>query len=262
MAVIAAAGLTPSSSDLTQLLQAINNLIAAATGSGGDENFVLMTEARVRLPIFPEVMTADGRLPVVSPAAGQVRVPAAYDFLHRGIYNVTTVQQDFATAATKTYHLRWTPGSGFALKDLADGAYNPGALSEDHASFDSTFDNMLVARVVTNPSNVPTITNLANLNRLKLSTVKTGAASALNSNFASLFTGTEAINWARTPTAAFSGSVITTGIVGAGGLEYGNVVSNRIVTRYSLGATVTSNWNESQGAPGGLTGSLEITAFA
>ncbi|OWV94276.1 hypothetical protein ATY81_12560 [Rhizobium sp. R72] len=166
MAVIDAAGIPPSSGDLTQLLQAIEALISAATGGGDTSNFVLMAAARARLPIFPEVLTSDGGIGVISPSTGQVRVPAGTNFLHRGIFNVTTVQSDFATAANKTYHVRWTPVAGFALKDLADVGYNPAALAEANVAFDSVYDDMLVARIVTNPSNVATITNLKNKARL------------------------------------------------------------------------------------------------
>ncbi|KWV42139.1 hypothetical protein AS026_21255 [Rhizobium altiplani] len=163
-AVIAAGGLTPSRADLTQLLQAIQHLISAATGGGDTSNFVLMPQARARLPIFPEVLTSNGIIPVISPATGAVRVPAGYDFLHRGIYVTTTAQTDFATVASKTYHLRWRPSDGFVLKDLADVAYNPSATAETAVTFDSTYDDMLVARVVTSAGNVPTITNLVNKN--------------------------------------------------------------------------------------------------
>lgn len=128
--VIKNAGLTPIKTDPTQLDQAIDQKILAATGAGGDDNYVLMTQARIRLPIFPEIQTADGRLPVTSPSGGQVRVPAGYEFLHRGIFLVTTEQVDFATAANKTYHLRWNPTDGFSLKDLADAGYNSTAAAK------------------------------------------------------------------------------------------------------------------------------------
>jgi hypothetical protein len=162
--VIKNAGLTPNKTDPTQLDQAIDQKIHAATGGGGDDNYVLMTQARIRLPIFPEIQTADGRLPIVSPSGGQVRVPSGYEFLYRGIFLVTTEQIDFATAANRIYHLRWNPVDGFSLRDLADAGYNPTAAAETNAAFDSGYDDMLVARIVTNSSNVPTITNLVNRN--------------------------------------------------------------------------------------------------
>jgi hypothetical protein len=201
MAVINAAGIAPSDADLTQLLQAINNLIASATGGGGDSNYVLMTQARVRLPIYPEILTSDGTLPVTSPSTGQVRVPAGYNLLHRGIFNVTTVQTDFATVANKVYHLRWSSASGFALKDTADVAYNPGSLPEINALFDSGYDDMLVAKVVTNASNVSTITLLANKARLVSSVQRSQTHIGVASNQASAAAADTPIliNWARSP---------------------------------------------------------------
>jgi hypothetical protein len=199
IAVIEAAGIDPSNTDFTQLLQAIGNLIDQATGGGGDENYLLMTQARSRLPIFPEVMTADGRLPVISPANGTVRVQAGYQFLHRGIFSVTTVQSDFSTVANKTYHLRWTKDAGFALKDLADSAYNSGALPEADVIFDSSYDDMLVARVVTSGGNVATIKQLANKAKLFATFTKTTMEQKSGG-----WTGLPALqasqDWARTPT--------------------------------------------------------------
>lgn len=151
--------------DLTVLKRSVQALIAAATG-GEPEGYILMDQARSRLPIFPDVANSDGHLAVVSPSAGLVRVPAGLDFIHRGIFRVTTEQSEFPTDASKTYHLRWSPTAGFSLRDVASGTYNPGALAETNTVFDSTYDDMLVARVITNSSNVASITNLKNKDRL------------------------------------------------------------------------------------------------
>jgi hypothetical protein len=99
---------------------------------------------------------------------------------------------------SKIYHLRWNPTDGFELRDLADVAYNPSSVVESSAIFDSTYDDMLIARIVTNASNVATITNLANKVRLSSQTLWRGQVShALDWT---TLTGTAvALNWARTP---------------------------------------------------------------
>lgn len=197
-AVVQEAAITPSDSDDTTVIQAILALIAAATGGGTADNYVLMSQARTRLPIFPDVQHSDGHLNVTSPSTGQVRVPAGRTFLHRGIFSVTTTQEDFATLASKTYHLRWNPTDGFALKDLTDTGYNPSALEETNAAFDTDFDDMLVARVVTNSSNVATITNLLNLGRLTSQTaLRTNLPGALD--WTTLSGTAVTLSWARTP---------------------------------------------------------------
>jgi hypothetical protein len=198
-AVIVAAGIDPSKADMTQLLQAIGKLIDAATGGGGDENYLLMTQARSRLPIYPEVLTSDGKLPVVSPGSGTVRVPAGYNFLHRGIFNVTTVETDFVTLANKVYHLRWSNVGGFVLKDVADVAYNPGALPEASDGFDSTYDDMLVARIATNPSNTLTVTNFVNRQRLAIHSGVAGTNFQDPNGGSSRADFLLPLNWARTP---------------------------------------------------------------
>lgn len=187
--------------DLTndRLYLAIMALIEAATGGGDVESYLLISQARARLPIFPDVQTANGTFGMTSPGTGQVRIPAAVTFLHRGIFPVTTVLTDFATAASKTYHVRWNPTDGFALKDVADVSYNPLVALETSSIFDSTYDNMLVARVITNSSNVPTITNLSN--KVRLSRLHSQAVAFNHSPTFTTLSGTSMLdlNWVRTP---------------------------------------------------------------
>lgn len=126
-----------------------------------------MAVARARLPFYPHIDTPGNIMGVASPGAGSVVVPPGVPFYHRSVFadstdNYTLGQRTFATAVSKTYHLRWRRTTGFALLDLADVAYNPTALAETDVKFDSTFDDMLVAKVVTNPANVATVTNLRN----------------------------------------------------------------------------------------------------
>lgn len=189
-AVIVAAGLTPDHTDLTQLLGAIQS----TAGGGGS-----------MLPIYPEIETVDHRLAVVD-NDGSVLVSAAQTWVMRGSLRYSSddyasAELDFIHAANKTYHLRWTLAGGFALKDLADVAYNPGSLAEDHESFDTTYDDMLVARVVTDAGNVPVITPLANAARLNATVIKeTIATSGTGSPNDSL---TAALDWAVTPDVRF-----------------------------------------------------------
>jgi hypothetical protein len=199
-AVQDAGGITGTEGDDTTVLQAINALISAATGGGDVSQFVLFSQAQARLPIFPEVTTNGGVIAVTSPSTGTIRVPASATILHRGIRTYTTAQTDFATTASKTYHLRWNPTDGFSLKDLADTGYNPTVSAETNAAFDSSYDDMLVARVVTNSSNVPTITNLKNKAVLADSLTLVGSAVANNGGNESRFAFASAnYNWARTP---------------------------------------------------------------
>lgn len=201
--VINFAGVTPSA-PLVGLREAIEALIAAATGGGDTSQFLLISQARARLPIFPDVQTSDGRIGVTSTGPGNVRLAGGVTFLHRGIFPVTTTQTDFVTDASKTYHLRWNPSDGFVLRDLASGTYNPGTLAESNAAFDSTYDDMLVARIVTNSSNVATITTLTNRARILLERVyplqnTTSLISPAQGLQGRGFTISDAWNLSRTP---------------------------------------------------------------
>lgn len=197
--IITAAGLTPTNGDMTQVWQAIQIMIDASTGGGDPSGYLTLLQARARLPIFPEVQNVAGHFGVVAPGTGQVRVPAGVNFQHRGIYPIVTVQTDFATDPSKTYHLRWSPIGGFSLKDLASGVYNAGALAETNEIFDTTYDDMLVARVITNSSNVVTVTNLINRDRIHDSYENTGAPTSLIGQNGANRTAVIAFNYARTP---------------------------------------------------------------
>lgn len=197
--VILSGGITPSNGSLSQLDAAIDAKIAAATGVGDTEGFLLVSQAAARLPIWPEVQTADGRFNVTSPGVGQARLPADVTFTHRGVVNYTTVETDFTLYASRTYHVRWNPDDGWQALDLSDVAYNPSALAENDPAFDTTYDDMLVARLVTNATNTVTVTNLANRNRL----VQTTSDSKVLQNTGAAWIemeGSEApLNWGRAP---------------------------------------------------------------
>lgn len=183
--VIMEAGLTPDKDDLTQLWQAIK---------------VMIESVRVNLPMFPNVLTTDGKIPVTPFAPGTIRIPAGVDFTMRGGRKITTLQTDRSTLANTTYHLRYTEAGGFLLKSLSDTTYNPGGVigNEVNASFDSTYDDMLVAKVVTNGSNAATITNLVNRDSLATELrVSKALPSALN--WATLAGSGATLNWARKP---------------------------------------------------------------
>lgn len=253
--VIQFAGLTPTDTSMDQLLQAIVALINSAVGGGETTDYILLSQARSRLPIFPEMVSADGKINVTTPAAGTVRIPGAVTFIHRGIFPVTTVQTDFATAASKTYHLRWSLANGYQLRDLADAGYNPTAAAESNSGFDTTFDDMLIARVITNAGNIATITNLVNRSRLMAKDFKqyvapdvqvvSSAGGMINTNAAQC-TGSFTLDWSRTPLAMITGNVGQGSSDGRKVSAYaGYNDAPSLVTRYKVEQTATTVWDGS-----------------
>jgi hypothetical protein len=202
LAVIEGAGLTPAGNNLSQLLQAIQVLAAGA----GATSAVFAYN-----PIFPEI-TVNGGVMSIAGSNGQIIVADGQTFTHRGgvVYSTgdfTLVERTFSLVANKTYHLRWQYNAGtpvLVLKDLANATYNPAVKAETDSSFDSTFDDMLIARVVTDGNNDPTVTALKNLNRMSAAFSKTtletqtGAAGG----FSGLPQLSGSLNWARTPARA------------------------------------------------------------
>ncbi len=179
-------------------------------------------------PIYPEILTLDNTL-ALTLSTGQVVVNAGQAFLWRGLNQVSTddysaPSRTFATAANKTYHLRWTAANGFQLKDLANNSYNPSVLAEGDRSFDATYDDMLIAVITTSGTNVLTATPLKNkamlnYNGFNSSTPVLGGSSGPQYDEAFL-QATFTLNWARTP------SWIHSGAVGAGVAGTMNGVAN------------------------------------
>lgn len=198
-------GLTPSANDLTQLGRAIQNAIDAATGGGPADGYVTVESARARLPIFPEVLTADGRLTITSPSSGTVLVAPTGILRHRGIFDVNMadiaeVNRTFSVLPSKVAHLRWSPSGGLALRYLDDPLYNAGSASEDSVQFDSTFDDVLLARIITDASAVPVITRLSNRAQLTLSKILTQTSYSTDGGGSDWFTFLDVYDWARAPT--------------------------------------------------------------
>lgn len=187
--VIEYAGLTPTHADLTQLRQAIDRLIE---------------RVRVNLQIYPEVLNESGKLTVTPVSPGLIRIPAGQQFVMRGGRLVTTEVTDLATVSNRTYHLRWNAdwatNNGFALKNCADVSYNASGNVADEIlpAFDSTYDEPLFAKVVTDGSNVATITALVNLPAMVVQTERRDTLSSQLDWF-DLAGSSTTLDWSRTP---------------------------------------------------------------
>lgn len=122
--------------DLTQLLQSIQ---AATAGLA-------------LLPIQAQVEGNGGRLQMDGAGTGDRVISAGQTITWRGhrafAIDDYTLAERTVNVPVGTHHLRWSPGAGFALQSLADGAYNPSALGEEDSTFDSAYDDVLLGRFV------------------------------------------------------------------------------------------------------------------
>lgn len=140
---------------------------AAADSAAGAfliEPWALAMQGLDRLPIYPEIDTGSNKLALTA-TTGQIVVDAGQRFRHRGhrvIYTSDTASgsRTFATAINKTYHLRWTWSNGAGAYSLVD--LTGASPAEGDRSYDSTYDRLLIAKVVTNGSNVLTVTPYVN----------------------------------------------------------------------------------------------------
>ena len=125
--------------------------------------------------VFPEIETATNVLAITDNADGTITIDAGQTWLWRGMVRYSS--DDFVSAdrtlvhaASKTYHMNWhPPGIGFAVpeEDYLKGRFEivdmtAAAPVETDVSYDTTYDRMLIARIVTDNANVPTITLLKN----------------------------------------------------------------------------------------------------
>lgn len=192
MNVVVQGGLVPDKIDRTQVFTAIQNLVLSLGGGA-------------LLPIFPLVETSDNKLSVLA-GSGAVAVATGQTFIWRGSRRMDTsdyleADRTFAIVANTTYHLRWTQSGGFVLNNVTDIVYNPSALPETDQSFDSTYDDLLVARVVTDGANSPTIASLRNAAILR------GRMEGTTSSVIHDGLRTWSLDWARSPDWSRSWSV-------------------------------------------------------
>ena len=164
----------------------------------------------------------------------------------------------FAVVNGKSHHLRWTVAGGFVMRDLADVTYNPGALAETDPSFDSTYDDMLIAKVVA-AAGTATVTTLVNAARLFASQTGTGTIVTTGSGSDGIrFTATFTLNWAPKPTSDFNGHTGNNGAVYLHG--YANQIVIQGAHRYSVTGQISSDYKDPIDAVGNCT--LNFSAAA
>ncbi|WP_142995780.1 hypothetical protein [Vibrio coralliilyticus] len=144
------------------------------------------------LPHYPEVMTESNTISMnlfgTTLTVADNQVLRLYGWKDINTSDLET--KSFVIDVAKTYHLRFTEASSLELKDLSDVSYNPTSKEETDPSFDSTYDDVLLAKIETG-----TLVPLINKQELYAGHQMTGE----NNNPthpARVFT----FNWARTPT--------------------------------------------------------------
>lgn len=225
------AGSAQDDEDLEQLRKSIEKAIADAVGDD---------VSLASLPVFPEINTADNRLSITDNADGTLTVDAAQTWLWRGhklfsTDNIDLADRTVTTVADKTYHLRWhSPGEGTATpaETYPNGRFelaDMNGLTETDRQYDSSYDQMLVARIVSDGSNASTVTTLKNAvelsDEVRWHTSTHGASHYIEGFSYSVLVATRdtnswgglllvpptvhEINWARSPNASWQFGLMT-----------------------------------------------------
>lgn len=215
-------------------------------------------------PFFPEIGTPTHTFAITDNLDGTITINDGQEWIHRGVFrysmgDIIVGDRTLAHVLNKTYHLRWhAPGKGDAtpiatypngrlvLKDLADVAYNAGALAETNAAFDTAYDDMLIARVVTDGANSPTITSLFN-HKTPIDTVNHNSPDYFLDNIGGVKPNTIILNWGRTPIVArgFAKRSFHEGHIPSGAWDNDWEAEVITLTRYALVYELTCDRTES-----------------
>lgn len=157
---------------------------------------------------FPHVLTEDNRLAVSDNGDGTVTLAEGQSFLHRGFFARSTDDlgggaRTLAIPAGALGHLRWrwtgpSTAPQLVFASLSDAAYNPGGLDEGDPAFDTTYDDMLIARIQRVGSGAPQITLLRNAAELLDEITDNAAMDAPNTNGSSREMSL-VFDWSRRP---------------------------------------------------------------
>ncbi|MBL4731498.1 MAG: hypothetical protein JKY82_02715 [Rhizobiaceae bacterium] len=246
--VVEAAGLVADGDDWTQLWQAIQWMISQNQAGA----LALFKNSLV----FPEIETADAKLAIGDNNDGTLFIGGAQTWLLRGVFRFSSDDTNLAdrtvtTVANKTYHVRWhAPGTGAAapIETYPYGRFElvdmtAAAPPEGDSSYDTTYDNMLVARIVTDGANASTITTFINRASLSFSANLAKAPSYLGSSAWRADFSAD-LNWSRSPKVwSFSGAVYCNA-PGSGNYVLGgaNIPNGIAIWRYGWGVSFTTDW--------------------
>ena len=206
--------------------------------------------------VFPEIETADAKLAIGDNNDGTLFIGGAQTWLWRGMFrfssdNINLAGRTVTTVANKTYHVRWhAPGTGAAapIETYPYGRFElvdmtAAAPPEGDSSYDTTYDNMLVACIVTDGANASTITTFINRASLSFSANLAMVPAYIGSTAWRADFGA-VLNWARAPKVwSFSGAVYCNA-PGSGNYVLGgaNIPNGIAIWRYGWGVSFTTDW--------------------
>ena len=160
--IIADSGLTPVATDRNTLLLSLRRIIARDTGTSPDTEYLLYATLKDFVKIYPEIETPGNLVTITVSADNREITIDEFTVVHRGMKRITVPETTLDIFSGRTYHLRWNETDGVTVTETNDADYNPDGLDEDDVKFDTTYDDLLLARIVVSGTGVPTITRLRN----------------------------------------------------------------------------------------------------
>lgn len=193
-------GQTPSSGDLQQVRKAVEAILA---------QYPTIAQILTYNRVFPHTMTGDNKLTVIDNEDGTATLAADQSWVHRGFFPRSSNDLDVEARTVEippnaTGHLRWRWNGGapqVTFGNLADDqGYNPGELVDADPVFDTSLDDMLIARIERDGSGTLEITGLRNRAQLRSHFRGQEVFTNVSAGSSPLKMG-EAVtlDWARTP---------------------------------------------------------------
>lgn len=174
-------------------------------------------------PIYPEILTPEFTLSVSGVNNGDgtatISIAEGQEFLIQDVKVNTTGRTDLSftvpipttAGQVDTYHLRYSLNgkainsyipnkNSFYFVNVMDTNYNPSGVSEEDPQFDTTYDDMLVAKIEIDDAGNITITSLKNRQKLTSNTrVDAKINSTPNDTYPPTVNIEVSINWSRKP---------------------------------------------------------------
>ena len=112
------------------------------------ENRVASRDLLNKALVYPEILTGSKTFQM-DVVGSNFTIAVGQSIRMRGWNDISTddLDRSFSIDTSKTYHVRFSVESGVYLKAIDDITYNPDSLDESDRSFDTTYDDALLAKV-------------------------------------------------------------------------------------------------------------------
>ena len=195
LGTLVAAGL-PNAPDNTtdSVLKAIQALINAAVPDANKDTYLTEAQYLGHINSYSDVTDStfvDG--------GGNLLTCPEVKMSYKGYKPLSIPNVSLALANSKIYHIRHTLAGGVVAIPMDDGTYNPNSWTENAPEFDTTREDILLARATVDGTGTITVVNLANRQLFSVSALVEAVPKGMNGQKDAVFSVETTFNTGRTP---------------------------------------------------------------